>query len=103
MSTSSVAKGILGVVKSYAKKIVFDLAWGFEGKTVEHLPEYVALYLPNDPLLTIRAMLNLVGCRRCASAKWNIYSTLASCIWRLALVLVLGWQETAVSAWCLSF
>lgn len=41
VSTSSVAKNILRVVKSYAKKIVFDLAWGFEGKTVEHLPERI--------------------------------------------------------------
>ena len=41
ISTSTVAKNILRVVKSYAKKIVFDLAWGFEGKVVEHLPEYV--------------------------------------------------------------
>ena len=41
ISSSTVAKNILRVVKSYAKKIVFDLAWGFEGKVVEHLPEYV--------------------------------------------------------------
>lgn len=45
VSSSSVAKNILRVVKSYAKKIVFDLAWGFEGKTVEHLPEYVIGWL----------------------------------------------------------
>lgn len=39
VSSSSIAKNILRVVKSYAKKIAFDLAWGFEGKVVEHLPE----------------------------------------------------------------
>lgn len=41
VSSSSVAKNILRVVKSYAKKIVFDLAWGLEGKTIEHLPERI--------------------------------------------------------------
>ena len=39
VSSSSVAKSILRVVKSYAKNVSFDAAWGFEGKIPEHLPE----------------------------------------------------------------
>ena len=69
VSSSSIAKNILRVVKSYAKKITFDMAWGFEGKEVEHLPEYVGVRRRRCSLLHAHANFGLG--QKCLSAKCN--------------------------------